>query len=345
MSYTLTNPPDDGLLVSSEIRENFQAFEGAILGQNLCKDPTFLIWAAGDALAPTHWVSSGTSHAIARAGTGLADTKRKVGAFCSKLTAGGGATAYLMQSLLSTTSYDDFLDGLTISMGAWVWCSAAGTARLIFDDGAGTTSSTAHTGGSSWEWLTVTRTISTSATKVEFGMSVGAGGVGYLSGPTVAFGDVPPSRYQPSPCVVGTLKYGIKGSLAALTGTQKDTWQPGRPAIIRYVQLYAKTAPTGASIIADVNTWDGSAFTSMFSTRPTIAISANSGGAAPDGTYARRCLGAFVNTTGYPTSAGQFLDWDLDQVGSSVTGSDFAIHIRALQYTSPLEAFLGPTDI
>lgn len=346
MTYNRTNPPDDGLLVSSEIRQNFQAYEGAILGVNLCKDPTFLIWAAGDALAPTQYVASGTGHAVARAGTGLGDTKRKVGAFCAKLTAGGGATAYLMQSLLSTAAYDDFLDGETISMGAWVWCASAGTARLIIDDGAGTTTSDAHTGGSTWEWLTVTHTIDASATKCEFGMSVGAGGVGYLSGPTVAFGDVPPSRFQPCPSVIATLRFGFAGDITGLTGTQIDTWLPARPGIVRHVQLYAKTAPTGANIIVDVNTLDaGAAFTSMFSTRPQIAAGVTVGGGAPEGTYARRCLSVYANTGSYPSAPGSFLTVDLDQVGSGTAGADLAIMIRILQFPSPLEAFLGITDI
>lgn len=346
MTFEQTNPPEDGYLVSAELRDNFAALQASVGGVNLCKDPTFLIWAAGDAAAPTHWVTSGTGHAIARAGTGLGDTKRKVGKYCAKLTAGGGATAYILQNLLTTASYDDFLDGLEVSKGAWVWCASAGTARLVIDDGVTSTSSDAHSGGSGWEWLTVTHTISSSATKLAFGMSVGAGGVAYLSGVNKVLGGVPPSGYQPAPCVMSTLRFGVAGDLTGLTGTQIDTWLPGRPGLVQHVQLYSKTAPTGAAIIVDVNTIDGgAAFTSMFSTRPEIAVSNNAGGGVPDGTYARRCLAALVGVTGYPSSVGAFLTVDLDQVGSSVAGADLSIQVRVLQFASPMEAFLGITEV
>lgn len=323
-----------------------QALEDAVTGigsVNLCKDPTFLIWAAGDALAPTHYTLSGAGAVIARAGTGLGDTTRKVGAFCAKMTAGGGATAYLMQSLLTAGSYDDFLDGQDVSMGAWVWSDTPAEASLYIDDGAANSSSAAHLGNSAWEWLTVVHTIDAGATQLKFGLRGIATSLSYISGPTVFLSSGAPPKYQPAPCQYGTIRMGVAGTVSV--ASEIDTWIPGRPAIVKFIQLYAKTAPVGADLKVDINTWDGAVFTTMCTTKPQIDDGDKLGGAAPDGTYARRCMSIVVDETAYPTTAGSRMDFDVDQVGSGTAGSDLGIHIRVLQYTSPLEAFLGVTDI
>lgn len=59
-------------------------------------------------------------------------------------------------------NYSDYA-GSTVTLGAWVWASVASRATLYIDDGIGYTISSYHTGGSSWEWITVTRTVDGSA--------------------------------------------------------------------------------------------------------------------------------------------------------------------------------------
>jgi hypothetical protein len=86
----------------------------------------------------------------------------------------------------------------------------------------------------------------------------------------------------------------------------------------------------------DVNTWDGAALTSMFSTRPQIGSTLFQGGAQPDTTYARRC---FAANSGATRPTGGEITFDVDQVGSGVAGSDLRIEVRALEYQSPLERF------
>lgn len=46
------------------------------------------------------------------------------------------------------------------------------------------------------------------------------------------------------------------------------------------IRLYAKIAPSGGTFEVDVQRWDGSAWASIFSTRPTIASGQNLGGSA-----------------------------------------------------------------
>lgn len=82
------------------------------------------------------------------------------------------------------------------------------------------------------------------------------------------------------------------------------------------VRLACGTAPTGAAILVDVNKNGTTIFTTQ-GNRPTIAASGTSGSAAvPD-----------VTTI----AAGDLLTVDIDQVGSSVAGSNIGIVVRLQQ--------------
>lgn len=337
MPWDRTKPVTNSLMQSVELRNNWDALARSLGGVNLLADPTFLIWAAGDTAAPTHWALSGAGATIARTGTGLGDTARKFGQFAAKVVAGGGAAAYLTQSLLTTTSYDDGFDGLVISSGAWVKCSAATTARVRFDDGVATTASAYHTGDGTWQWLTVSHTIDVAATKIEFELEVATAGTAYISAPSPVLGEVQPLYFQPPMAALHTYEFTrLAGTLTATT--DKDRWLPTRPGIIKDVQLWVKTAPTGADLTIDVNTWDGAAFTSMFSTRPKVVAGNLRGGAQPDTTYARRCVtGLFGNPT---VPNGGIVSYDIDVIGSGVAGADLTVRLLALEFERPLEMML-----
>jgi len=73
----------------------------------------------------------------------------------------------------------------------------------------------------------------------------------------------------------------------------------------------AKTAPTGAALIADVNINGTSLWATTQANRPTIAISATSG------------TGTSFDTT--TISAGDVLTLDVDQVGSTVAGGQVTL--------------------
>jgi hypothetical protein len=344
MAWDRTKPPagPGSPLTSADIRGNWDALAQAVGDVNCVADPTFLIWAAGDAAAPTHWALSGAGAAVARSGTGLGDTVRKVGKFAAKVTAGGGATAILGQDLLTTTSYDDYLDGLVVSLGAWVRCSAATSARVGIFDGVGTSYSDYAPGTSVFTWLGATRTLDASATRLTVRFEVAASQTGYLSGPTGVLGPVVPLYFKPCPMVNEHLRFHVAGNLSTGTNIQggEDSY---RPAIVEDVHLSVKTAPATQAVIVDVNSWDGAAYTSMFSTRPQIAAAATRGSARPDTTYARRCL-SFHSGSATP-AAGGGLSFDIDQVGSGTVGADLTVHVRVKRYQRPLETFLGYNEI
>jgi hypothetical protein len=101
------------------------------------------------------------------------------------------------------------------------------------------------------------------------------------------------------------------------TGTAKNEpaeyWQMPFPAEVDEVRIHVGTAPTGAAFIVDVNINGTTIFTSQ-GNRPSIAISgtdATSG--SPD-------------TTKFAKD--DRLSFDIDQVGSTIAGSDLTVMVR-----------------
>lgn len=329
--------------ISAEIRANWVAIAETVGSENVIADNTFLVWAAGDSAAPSYYTVAGSGAAVARTGTGLADTSRKVGPFAAKLTS-ASATATLSQDMLPSTAYDDSFDGLPLACGAFVSSPSASAARIALADGAGTSYSAYHSGSGTWQWLTVRRTVDASATKITWLLQVETGSnAAIVSAPTCLVGSIPPtyprlSRWQRGDAyrmnVVGVISIGLTMG--------RWSW-PWRAGLIDDVQLYAGTAPLVQPLIVDVNTWDGSAFTSMFTSggRPRIAAGAFRGNAAPDGTYARRAFQG-LHATAVPT--GGEMSVDIDQVGIGVTGADLVVSIRPRFPVRPLEALLAPTQ-
>lgn len=347
MAYDPTLPATLSPASSSEMRTQLVALSRRA-PTNLFADPTMLIWAGGDAAAPSYYTLSGGTSTIARVGVGHAtDTKQKEGPYSAKVTA-VGATAQLMQSMVPTTPFAlSTIAGGYFGLGAWVWATVAATARLKIDDGTGTPLYSAyHTGGAGlggWEWLGVSGRISVSATKLAMGGNVVSGGVGWFSGFTGLQGDVTPDRFVPPVSFVGDLNFGFNGPVAVTSNRGRKVFQ--RPALIKNVLLDIETAPTGAALIVDVLKWDGSGWLSMFQSSgvmPQIAAAGFNGQAQPNNTafadYHRRCF------TGYPLTssrANSRIRYDVTQVGSSVAGSDLTTSVQVLQFPYAWEFLLS----
>lgn len=93
---------------------------------------------------------------------------------------------------------------------------------------------------------------------------------------------------------------------------KKNGYIAGRASVITDIRAYLDTAPTGATFIIDVNKNGTTVFTTQGS-RPTIAISGNaSTTTAPDVTA---------------VAAGDRITYDVDQVGSTIAGSDLYVSI------------------
>lgn len=105
--------------------------------------------------------------------------------------------------------------------------------------------------------------------------------------------------------------FSVNGALTVRTGTSR-LYLEGNYTV-ETVRASVGTAPTGASIICDVNK-NGTTIYSTQSARPTIAVSTNS---------------ANGNSPAITTFAsGDYITVDIDQIGSTVAGSDLVVTIR-----------------
>lgn len=313
---------------------------------NFIPNGDFLIWSQGDSAAPDYWVLSGAGATIARTGTGLGDTQRaKYGDFAVKLTY-GSAAAKLTQTLLSVADFAraDGLKNRKVSFGVWAKTSIANHASIVVDDGITQTrggvsgNGTYHSGGGSLEWLYVTHTMSASATKLTVYVETAAAGSAYFGDVCGFLSEIPPADFTPCPMRRGQHVFFLSGNLVA--AVDQANYFPEAAGIVTDVSVIMKTAPTGADAIFDVNTWDGAAYTSMYTAggRPKVTAASSIGsGFVPDTTYARRCFAPLFSSH----SAGTDVDLDVDQIGSGTPGANAYVFVRFRQYVRMLESLLA----
>ena len=153
---------------------------------NLVKNGDFESWSNGPSSSPDWWGISGTG-AVARE-----STTKKTGTYSVKFTATGNS--YLNKALPNYLYYR----GRILTIGGWVWCDTPGVASLSIYDGV--TYKVAHSGSSSWEWLSLTRTIAAGASSIYPQMNVAAGNVAYFDGIIFVQGSVCPA-FSPMPLV------------------------------------------------------------------------------------------------------------------------------------------------
>lgn len=148
----------------------------------------------------------------------------------------------------------------------------------------------------------------------EFSTATGTGSVVLSASPTLT-GTLTASSITATGTVLGVediVPYSKTGTLTVSTGTirYRFPWA----ATLLGVTAAVNTAPTGASLICDVNKNGTTIFTTQ-ANRPTIAA-------------------AGTATTTEPTPdvtaivAGDYLTVDVDQIGSTVAGSDLTVMIR-----------------
>lgn len=152
---------------------------------NLIKNSSFESWSGGVAAAPDGWSISGIT--IAR------DADEKIGDYAAKMTFIAGA-GYLIHTLAEFAYYQ----GRTVTFGVWIKTSTASLARILIADGVGTTYSSFHTGGGSYEFLTVTRTIAGAAIKVETDVEIAVAGNCLCDAAILVEGTIAPT-FAPAP--------------------------------------------------------------------------------------------------------------------------------------------------
>lgn len=106
------------------------------------------------------------------------------------------------------------------------------------------------------------------------------------------------------------IRFSMAGVIVTRTG-QLRQYAPLAGTLIA-VRASAGTSPTGAAILVDLNKNGTTVFTTQ-SKRPTIAISGNT------------ALGDMTGDTVISISAGDYFTADIDQIGSTIAGSDLTI--------------------
>jgi len=154
---------------------------------------------------PTGWSAAGASWV-------RSNEQAKAGTYSGKLTrAGVNCQAY--QLYYGHVKYR----GLRAILGDWVYATVANRARTTIGDGIGNTHSSYHSGSSSWEWLTTTRTIDAASSNIGAYMKVDNADVSaYFDEATM---------YIPDLCMSADAYGHIcqnNGSLYALMGRQFD---------------------------------------------------------------------------------------------------------------------------
>ena len=156
--------------------------------ENIVRNGHFLGWSGGVSAAPDQWaLDSVAGSAIAREGTTVL-----LGTFSAKLTGGTSAAGILRQELDkgAPALYGlAVFKGDVLTVGAWVRCSTASSARIAIDDGGTVTYSAYHSGtANTWEFLTAQATLAAGATAADILLTSAATIVSYFDGVTCAFG-------------------------------------------------------------------------------------------------------------------------------------------------------------
>lgn len=154
---------------------------------------------AADALAPDGWYKDSTLD-VYREHQGATYTQN--GAYYGLRMVPSAVSDYILfpNNYSSERWWYNRFKGRQVTFGAWVKTSTASHARLNISDGSNHYSSY-HTGGGDWEWITVTHTISSSATQfyVMVQLALASGDV-YVCQPMAVFGSsLPEGTYAPKP--------------------------------------------------------------------------------------------------------------------------------------------------
>jgi hypothetical protein len=134
--------------------------------------PTLLVngsvekWSGGTTVAPDNWTLGGAGATVARNSTA---GQFKIGSYAVDVTRSGTDTN-LSQTITTPHVLPlhsvGYTQGRVYTLGAWVRATVASRCRVALFDGVAATGSVFHTGGSAFEFLTATRTVSGSATSL-----------------------------------------------------------------------------------------------------------------------------------------------------------------------------------
>lgn len=155
---------------------------------NLLENGDFESWSAGTAVDPDGWALSGAGATIARS------TDEFIGTYSAGVTRSGAPT-YFTQDIADYPRYQN----RTVTMGCWVKTTQASAVRIRIADDADAVYSEYHTGGGTWEWLTVSYDVTATAAYLRaYGTIFTTDCTAYFDGAILVEGSVCPA-FSPKP--------------------------------------------------------------------------------------------------------------------------------------------------
>lgn len=363
MAWNRTKPGSGDNLESSPVRANFQALDAALWGKNLVANSEFNIWPEGSDTganaAPAHFTKIG-SPAISCV-TGGKRTK-----FSAKLTYSGSGTDGLRQSLIP--SHDGSFDGVSVSVAVWVNSSSTGCTIGIEDGGTGgSTDSAAHSGGATYELLTLTHVITADSTKLDLVMELTSTGSAEFNQPTVIFGDIPPSDTIPAEVIEGNIQWTVAGDFDATGFITGARFVGYKPFYVLEGAVYSDAPPKNTGVLIQLRKWDGASWQNLYDTGTgaalEMAVGTRGGSRVPNATstmdstgagdvsmYVRSFLGLAASSGSLATGTTGIANRrigasiEVEDTGTGNIAGPGEIQARVMQYKRPLAAYLRPQD-
>jgi len=152
---------------------------------NLFSNGGFESWSAGPNSAPDNWATV----------DGIVE-RTEIGTYAAKLT--GTTDCRLQYRIDNSLKNIAYWRSKTLTFGCWVYATKAGTTRLQIYDPRGRSSSSYHTGNSTWQWLTVTRTVDPAATSLYLFLNIEGDTSSNFSGPMCAESSSPSINLFPN---------------------------------------------------------------------------------------------------------------------------------------------------
>lgn len=156
-------------MASTNIQDQFFVDNGGIydaLGQTF-QNADFETWTLGPNAAPDYWylLGTGTVSQTSATATNSNQITNVENGNSSAYLQSYGSNARIYQSMETAYGYT-YWQGRSVTFNAFVRCFKANTACVSIYDGVSETQSATHPGDGSWQLLSVTATISNSATVV-----------------------------------------------------------------------------------------------------------------------------------------------------------------------------------
>jgi hypothetical protein len=328
----------DGELILPSSVANLSQLREIIGNQNLVRDGSFWIWSYGTVGVDrtAYWERSNAEVTLERCGYGAADTTQLMGQFTMKVTQATGNANRVDQRILNPTDFAnaDFLKDTYVSAGAWCKASVASAAGLTISDWNQSTT-TNHTGGGDWEWLTVTHKISQAGTRIVVSLNINAATSIYWSGVSMVLGATPPAGPLSEKWRKGMVHFVHRGTIPNGVFIKLPVLQP---AIIYYAAAQCIGAPSSNMTMkvqkqtTPVGTW-----VDTHATGTVIGSGLTAGGFLIAGTYQHRCLSG-VGGTG--RTGGEYSEWRAN-ILTNGGASDIYFAWYFLTINDPLEVWRG----